>query len=74
MASTYTSWSQFPPTGIEPKTSSFPKISLKLASYPPSAKPEAPKPADACEFLKCQYTISAVFETTKQGSKIKILS
>jgi hypothetical protein len=28
MAFTYTSWYQFPPTGIVPKTSSFPRISL----------------------------------------------
>jgi hypothetical protein len=33
---TYTSWYQFPPTGIKPKISSFPKISLSSFSYPPS--------------------------------------
>jgi hypothetical protein len=28
MASTYTSWYQFPPTGIKPMTSSFPRSAL----------------------------------------------
>jgi hypothetical protein len=42
---TYTSWYQSPPTGIDPKTYSFPKISLNspLTHQVPSHKP--PKPA-----------------------------
>jgi hypothetical protein len=41
MASTHTSWYQSPPTGIKPKTSSFPMISLNspLTHQVPSHKP-----------------------------------
>jgi hypothetical protein len=62
MASTYTSWYQFPPIGIKPKTSSFPRISL---NSPLTHEVSNHKPTCTWEFLKYQYTISAVFDTSK---------
>ena len=44
MASTYTTWYQFPPTEIEPNTSSFPRINLNFlfTHQVPSLKPPNP--------------------------------
>jgi hypothetical protein len=54
------------------RCSSFPRISPNSLLIHQVLSHKLPKPVCTWNFQKCQYTISAVFDISEMGSKIKI--